>query len=97
MRAHLHEDGLDVDQIARASSMATRTLYRLFALEATTPMQWLWEQRLIKSYRLLEGGKPKRVTEVAMACGFKDLSHFSRLFQARFGQSPSTLGYTGRS
>ncbi len=97
MRAHLHEDGLDVDQIARASSMATRTLYRLFALEATTPMQWLWEQRLIQSYRLLEGGKPKRVTEVAMACGFKDLSHFSRLFQARFGQSPSTLGYTGRS
>ncbi|MGE8515419.1 MAG: helix-turn-helix domain-containing protein [Alcaligenes nematophilus] len=97
MRAHLHEDGLDVDQIARASSMATRTLYRLFALEATTPMQWLWEQRLIHSYRLLEGGKPKRVTEVAMACGFKDLSHFSRLFQARFGQSPSTLGYTGRS
>lgn len=97
MRAHLHEDGLDVDQIARASSMATRTLYRLFAFEATTPMQWLWEQRLIQSYRLLEGGKPKRVTEVAMACGFKDLSHFSRLFQARFGQSPSTLGYTGRS
>ncbi|MFC4964690.1 helix-turn-helix domain-containing protein [Alcaligenes sp. GCM10023179] len=97
MRAHLHEDRLDVDQIARASSMATRTLYRLFALEATTPMQWLWEQRLIQSYRLLEGGKPKRVTEVAMACGFKDLSHFSRLFQARFGQSPSTLGYTGRS
>lgn len=97
MRAHLHEDGLDVDQIARASSMATRTLYRLFALEATTPMQWLWEQRLIQSYRLLEGGTPKRVTEVAMACGFKDLSHFSRLFQARFGQSPSTLGYTGRS
>ncbi|SSY77041.1 helix-turn-helix domain-containing protein [Alcaligenes faecalis] len=97
MRAHLHEDALDVDQIARASSMATRTLYRLFALEATTPMQWLWEQRLIQSYRLLAEGKPKRVTEVAMACGFKDLSHFSRLFQARFGQSPSTLGYTGRS
>lgn len=97
IRAHLHEDALDVEQIARASSMATRTLYRLFAQEATTPMQWLWEQRLIRSYRLLEEGKHKRVTEVAMACGFKDLSHFSRLFQARFGQAPSTLGYAVRS
>lgn len=96
IRVHLHEDALDVEQIARASSMATRTLYRLFALEATTPMQWLWEQRLIRSYRLLEEGKHKRVTEVAMACGFKDLSHFSRLFQARFGQAPSTLGVTSR-
>ncbi|WP_172401115.1 helix-turn-helix domain-containing protein [Alcaligenes faecalis] len=97
IRVHLHEDALDVEQIARASSMATRTLYRLFAQEATTPMQWLWEQRLIRSYRLLEEGKHKRVTEVAMACGFKDLSHFSRLFQARFGQAPSTLGYALRS
>ncbi|XOT96657.1 AraC family transcriptional regulator, partial [Alcaligenes pakistanensis] len=49
IRAHLHEDALDVEQMARASSMATRTLYRLFAHEATTPMQWLWEQRLIRS------------------------------------------------
>lgn len=97
VRAHLHEDDLDVEQMAQASSMATRTLYRLFAHEATTPMQWLWEQRLLQSYRLLAESKQRRVTEVAIACGFKDLSHFSRLFQARFAQSPSTLRFRNRS
>lgn len=92
MLAHLQDCDLDLEMIAQASSMAPRTLYRLFARESRAPIQWLWEQRLEASYRLLGEGKSKRVTDVALACGFKDVSHFSRVFRARFGVSASSLG-----
>jgi AraC-like DNA-binding protein len=92
MLAHMHDCDLDVQNIAQGTSTAPRTLYRLFAREATTPIQWLWEQRLTASYRLLSEAKVARVTEVAMICGFKDVSHFSKVFRAMFGQSPSSLG-----
>ncbi|MGO3122562.1 MAG: helix-turn-helix domain-containing protein [Advenella sp.] len=29
---------------------------------------------------------------MAMNCGFKDVSHFSRAFRAMFGTAPSSIG-----
>lgn len=92
MLARMHDCELDIDTIARGTSMAPRTLHRLFAREATTPIQWLWEQRLAASYRMLSEAKVARITEVAMNCGFKDVSHFSRAFRGRFGMAPSSIG-----
>lgn len=91
MLAHLHDGALSAETIAAASSMALRSLYRLFASEASSPMQWLWEQRLQASYRLLGEGELNRVTDVALACGFNDVSHFSRVFRVRFGMSAGAL------
>lgn len=91
MLARMQDCDLDVQNIAQRMSMAPRTLYRLFARESSTPIQWLWEQRLTASYRLLSEGRSVRVTEVAMNCGFKDVSHFSKAFRTKFGQSPSSL------
>lgn len=93
MLAHMYDCDLNVDAIAQITSTTRRTLYRLFAQESTTPVQWLWEQRLLESYRLLSEGQVERITEVAMACGFKDLSHFSRAFRAKFGRSPSSISH----
>ena len=92
MLARMHDCDLDAETIARGTAMASRTLYRLFAREATTPIQWLWEQRLTRSYHLLSEAKAGGVTDVAMICGFKDVSHFSRAFRAKFGRSPSSIG-----
>lgn len=91
IRARMHDCDLDIERIARDTSMAPRTLYRLFARDATTPMQWLWEQRLATSYRLLSEARIGRVTEVAMICGFKDVSHFSKAFRSRYRQPPSSI------
>jgi AraC-like DNA-binding protein len=86
--ANLHDPRLDLDTIAAMQNMAPRTLNRLFAAEGTTPIRWLWQQRLASSYRALAEGHFGNVTEVALSFGFSDMSHFSRTFKATFGQSP---------
>ena len=86
--ANLHDTGLDLDRIAAAHNMAPRTLNRLFAGEGTTPIRWLWQQRLAGSYKALAEGRFSQVTEAALSFGFSDVSHFSRAFKAAFGRSP---------
>lgn len=88
IRAHLHDPDLDLETIAKAQNMAPRTLNRLFAAEATTPIRWLWQQRLALSYRALSEGQVRQVTDAALDYGFSDLSHFSRVFKAAFGKTP---------
>jgi AraC-like DNA-binding protein len=89
--AHLGDPEMDLESIAKAQDMAPRTLYRLFASEGATPMRWLWQQRLVHSYKALSEGKFTRVTDVAFNYGFSDISHFSRSFKTAFGQSPRTF------
>ena len=91
MLAHLHEAGMDLETIARAQNMAPRTLNRVFATEGTTPIRWLWQQRLSASHRALTEGRVRNVTEAALNFGFSDLSHFSRAFKSAFGKSPHAL------
>jgi AraC-like DNA-binding protein len=89
--ANLHDPDLDLARIVTAQDMAPRTLYRLFAGEGTTPMRWLWQQRLAASFRALAEGQFTQVTDVALSFGFSDVSHFSRAFKAAYGHSPRAL------
>jgi len=91
MRANLDDSRLDLDRIAKSQGLAPRTLYRLFAAEGTTPIRWLWQQRLAASFKALTEGKVSHVTDAALGHGFSDVSHFSRTFRAAFGQSPRAL------
>lgn len=89
--ANLHNSKLDLDKIAKAQNMSSRTLNRLFACEGTTPIRWLWQQRLAASFRALVEGQVSYVTDAALTFGFSDSSHFSRAFKSAYGQSPQTL------
>lgn len=89
--ANLHDSELDLNTIATAQNMAPRTLNRLFACEGTTPIRWLWQQRLAASYKAIAEGHIAQVTEAALSFGFSDVSHFSRAFKAAFGQSPHSV------
>jgi AraC-like DNA-binding protein len=47
------------------------------------------EFRMRKAAELLAKSEPKRISAVAFACGFNDLSYFNRCFRRRFGLTPT--------
>jgi AraC-like DNA-binding protein len=89
--ARLDDADLDIARIAKSQNMAPRTLSRLFAVEGTTPIRWLWRQRLAGTYKALAEGHIAQVIDAALTFGFSDPSHFSRSFKAEFGQSPQAV------
>jgi AraC-like DNA-binding protein len=89
--ARLDDCEMTIDSIAAAQNLAPRTLHRLFAAEGTTPIRWLWQQRLSASYKALAEGRIRNVTDAALSFGFTDLSHFSRAFKKVYGHPPHAL------
>jgi transcriptional regulator GlxA family with amidase domain len=54
-------------------------------------MSRIWEERVNRAARLLAAPEAadRSVTDIAFACGFKDSSHFGRVFAARMGTAPA--------
>jgi transcriptional regulator GlxA family with amidase domain len=90
IRRHLGDPALSAQIIADASGLSVRTVYGLFAAEASTPGRWIQGARLEACRRDLEDPLQARrsITDVAFARGFNDAAHFSRVFRAKFGTSP---------
>jgi AraC-like DNA-binding protein len=83
-------DELTVSELARAAGMSMFHFIRIFtALVGTPPHRYLLETRLGAARAMLADGRS--VTETCYACGFGDLSHFSRSFARRFGAPPSAF------
>jgi AraC-like DNA-binding protein len=72
----------------RALGVSARYLQMVFAAVGTTPSRVLIGRRLdAAAARLRRRDQPCSVTDVALECGFNDLSYFSRAFRRRFGLS----------
>ena len=81
-------DEWDLDRAAARASLSRRRFSELFRVgKACTFWEFLNERRLEHAARLLRTGE-NSVTGVAFSCGFNDLSHFYRLFRARFKRPP---------
>ncbi len=90
-RARLDDDTLTPERLAAAGGVSVRTLNRLFGTHGTTPMRWVWTQRLEASRAALAQGQSTSVTEAAFAHGFRELAHFSRSFKKTFGVTPHAM------
>lgn len=75
-------------ELATAAGVTTRQLERLFRAElGCTPRAHYLLLRLERA-RQLARQTELPLSEIAAACGFASLSHFSRSFRARFGVAP---------
>lgn len=85
------DPGLTPAQIARALSISTRTLARVFAAHDETVMRRLFDERIRQAAKLLilPEASHRSVTEIGFACGFNEASHFGRVFAARMHMSPT--------
>jgi len=80
---------LKIRDYANIANRSLSTFKREFKKHyKTSPGKWLTERRLKRAKSMLQSGK-KSISEVAFDCGFKNSSHFSRVFKEKFSTSPS--------
>ncbi|WP_235536398.1 MULTISPECIES: GlxA family transcriptional regulator [unclassified Sphingomonas] len=94
MEAHVEEPA-SRDDLARIAGVSVRQLERLFQLHLSDKVATTYLAiRLAKAEQLLRSTSLS-VTGVALSCGFKTASHFSRSFSAAFGRPPSQIARPG--
>ena len=82
--------------MAKLCSVSLRTLQRHFRNHySLTVTEWLRDVRMEEAKRRILAGDFIKV--VAIDLGFKQLSHFSRVFKASFGMAPSFFAGQRRS
>jgi AraC family transcriptional regulator len=86
---------LRLGQLAREAGLSPYHFLRTFKhLTGITPHQYVLRARLRDAASRLEAGTEK-VVDVALDCGFGDVSNFNRAFRGEFGVSPRRFR-TGR-
>jgi transcriptional regulator GlxA family with amidase domain len=94
MHDHVAEP-LPREGLAAIAGISLRQLERLFVVHIGRSLgQEYLRLRLDAAMRLLRETTLPRI-DVAVACGFVDLSHFSRAFRARFGLTPTQARRSG--
>jgi AraC family transcriptional activator of tynA and feaB len=91
LHQHLGDPDLGPGAVAARFGISTRYLHRLHAEQGQSLSAWVMQQRLERCRRDLDdpSSAERSVTDIAMAWGFNDLSHFGRCFRAAYGLTPS--------
>ena len=80
---------LSMQEIAYYTGRSLATFKRDFSkVSDLTPQKWLMRRRLEAARELIKKGG-RRVSEVCFDVGFKNLSHFSRLYKDTYGMAPT--------
>ena len=78
----------DLASLAQIARLTPYHFLRVFeAVTGTTPHQYLLRMRLRRAATRLRTERAK-ILDIALACGFGDISNFNRAFRAEFGVSP---------
>lgn len=79
---------LDTDAIARGASVSESECLRCFrATIGTTPIRYLREYRIEQAANLLASSQSS-IADIASACGFQDVSYFTKTFRELKGSTP---------
>lgn len=83
---------LSVEDIAGFTGRSLATFKRDFKkISPVSPQKWLIDKRLRVAYDKLRH-ENKKISDVYLEVGFKNLSHFSSAFKRQFGYAPSSNG-----
>jgi transcriptional regulator GlxA family with amidase domain len=78
----------DLIGLARTARLSPYHFIRVFeGITGITPHQYLLRTRLRRAALRLRT-EPAKILDIALSCGFGDISNFNRLFRAEFGVSP---------
>ncbi|MDX8510786.1 AraC family transcriptional regulator [Mesorhizobium captivum] len=91
IEARFADPTLSTDMVARAVGLSRRYLNTLLLESGRTFAERVLELRLQKACAMLSDIRKDatKVSDIALAAGFNDVSYFNRRFRARFGASPT--------
>lgn len=92
----LADHDLSVASVAARQHVTPRYVQALFEREGTTLSAFILGQRLVRAHDLLADPRNinRPINVVASEAGFRDRSHFNRLFRQRYGVAPSEIRAT---
>jgi transcriptional regulator GlxA family with amidase domain len=90
------QPGFSTDFLARRVGLSTRYIQDLLQETGAGLSERVLELRLQMARSMLAGpnNDGRRITDIALACGFNEAAHFNGCFRRRFGCSPTQ--YRGR-
>jgi AraC-like DNA-binding protein len=91
IKANFADPAFSPPRLARSMQLSPRYVQELLQEAGATFTERVMELRLQRARHLLSDQRNDRhkVTDIAYACGFNDISYFNRRFRARFGCSPT--------
>jgi AraC-like DNA-binding protein len=98
IEGNLHAPGLTAETLAAELGISRRYVSLLLEETGQTFTEYVLAKRLDRAAQLLRDPRHDhdKISDIAFAAGFVDLSHFNRSFRRRFGETPSDLRATAR-
>jgi len=93
--ANYNDSSFSIGTASKLLNVSPRYIQAVMMKQRTSFSAELMKERMTRSRDLLCQGRTQ-VTDVALDCGFQNLSHFSRSFRAHFGVSPRELKFSSR-
>ncbi|MEY8685366.1 helix-turn-helix domain-containing protein [Bacteroides sp. AN502(2024)] len=82
---------LSMEEMASYTGRSLASFKRDFKkVSEMSPLKWIINRRLEAAYDLIKQGR-SNITDVCYKVGFKNLSHFSKVFKEKYGMAPTAL------
>ena len=94
--ANISRRDLTIDAVAARHNISPSYLRKLLEIDGVNFTDLVLEKRLLRARRLLSDPRyaDRRISDIALAAGFGDISYFNRAFRRRFGHAPSDVRAT---